>query len=139
MDKTKGPVVNDLTLRPIGRIFTGYRTPRECPRNIADENPPSRLEIDDRYLPALLGLEPGKFYDILYWLDRGDRSDASLVQTSRRTGGPIGVFRKRSPHRPNPIGLSRVELLAADGGCLTVGGLDCIDGTILLDIKPAVD
>jgi tRNA (adenine37-N6)-methyltransferase len=133
------PDGDDLTLRPIGRIFTGYRTPEDCPRNIADNNPPSRIQVDGRYLPGLLGLEAGKFYDILYWLDRGDRSDTKLVQTSRRTGGPIGVFRKRSPHRPNPIGLSRVKLLGVDGGRLTVGGLDCIDGTVLLDIKPALD
>jgi len=139
MNETNRPDANEPTLRAIGRIFTGYSTPDECPRNIADDNPPSRIEVDERYLPALLGLERGKFYDILYWLDRGDRSDAALVQTSRRTGGPIGVFRKRSPHRPNPIGLSRVKLLGIDGGSLTVGGLDCIDGTILLDIKPAVD
>jgi len=131
--------MNDLMLRPIGHVITGYRTPEECPRNISPDNPPSRLLIDERYRPALLGMRAGEFYDVLYWLDRGDRSDAMLVQTSRRTGGPIGVFCKRSPNRPNPIGLSRVELLAIDGASLTVGGLDCIDGTPLLDIKPAVN
>ena len=68
----------------------------------------------------------------------GDRSAGSLVQTSWRTGTPVGVFSKRSPHRPNPIGLSRVKLLAIDNGHLEVGGLDCIDGTVLLDIKPAI-
>ncbi len=127
-----------MTLMPIGRIFTGYAKTDDCPSNIGDENPPSRLEIHERYRPALLGMEVGRLYDILYWLDRGDRSEAKLVQTSRRTGNPIGVFCKRSPHRPNPIGLSRVRLFAIDDGSLTVGGLDCTDGTALLDIKPAV-
>jgi tRNA-Thr(GGU) m(6)t(6)A37 methyltransferase TsaA len=130
--------MSDMTLRPIGRIFTSYATPEDCPRNISDDNPPSRVEVDARYRPGLLALEVGKFYDFLYWLDGGDRSDEMLVQTSPSTGDPVGVFRKRSPNRPNPIGLSRVELLAIDGGSLTVGGLDCIDGTVLIDIKPAV-
>ncbi len=131
--------MTDMTLKPIGRILTGYRSPEDCPSNIAEANPPSRIEVNAACSPALLGLQTGKFYDVLYWLDRGDRSDDKLIQTSRRTGKPIGVFCKRSPHRPNPIGLSRVELLAIDGNDLTVGGLDCIDGTILLDIKPAVN
>ena len=130
--------MHDMTLMPIGRIFTGYAKTDDCPSNIGDDNPPSRIEIDERYHPALLGMEPGRLYDILYWLDRGDRSDAKLIQSSRRTGGPIGVFCKRSPHRPNPIGLSRVRLIAIDDTTLTVGGLDCTDGTALLDIKPAV-
>ena len=131
--------MTDMTLKPIGRIFTGYRSPEDCPSNIAESLPPSRVTVDDTYASALLGLEAGRCYDILYWLDLGDRSDEKLIQTSRRTGQPIGVFCKRSPHRPNPIGLSRVKLLGIDGNDLEVAGLDCIDGTVLIDIKPAVN
>ena len=127
-----------IALEPIGYILTGYARIEDCPRNVAPGLPHSRIHIDGRYLPGLLGLTPGRRYDILYWLDRGERSDACLVQTSRRSGEPAGVFAKCSPHRPNPIGLGRVVLHAIDGGVLEVDGLDCIDGTLLLDIKPAV-
>ena len=130
--------MNNMSLVVIGHIVTGYRSLDECPRNIAPNLPHSRVHVADRYAQALLGMMPGRRYDILYWLDRGDRSNAALVQTSRRTGAPAGVFTKCSPHRPNPIGLSRVTLHAIDDNVLEVDGLDCIDGTALIDIKPAV-
>lgn len=127
-----------IVLRPIGRIFTGYAGIEDCPRNLAPGLPHSRICVDAAFRPGLLGLIPGRRYDILYWLHLADRSDVFLVQSSRRSGEPAGVFAKCSPHRPNPIGLGRVVLHAIDGGVLEVDGLDCIDSTLLLDIKPAV-
>ncbi|MBT5435501.1 MAG: SAM-dependent methyltransferase [Rhodospirillaceae bacterium] len=128
----------NLRLVPIGHIMTGYCSLEECPRNIAAGLPHSYIHLEDRYAVALTGMVPGRRYDIVYWLDRGDRSSSCLMQTSHRTGEPAGVFTKCSPHRPNPIGLSRVVLHAIDGLALEVDGLDCLDGTPLLDIKPAV-
>ena len=128
-----------MMLVAVGHIVTGYRRIEDCPRNLAPGLPHSHVHVASRYAPALLGLIPGRRYDILYWLDQGGRSDAVLVQRSQRTGAPAGVFAKCSPHRPNPIGLGRVTLHAIDGTILEVDGLDCIDGTVLLDIKPAVE
>ncbi|MFE3838824.1 TrmO family methyltransferase domain-containing protein [Pseudogemmobacter sonorensis] len=72
--------------------------------------------------------------DLLYWFDRAPREVFRSV--SPHDGVERGVFAMRSPHRPNPVALSRVPLIGVEGHILVVGPLDCLDGTALLDIKP---
>jgi formylmethanofuran dehydrogenase subunit E len=98
----------------------------------------SRLEINPAYADALLGLAPGQQIDVLFYFDRS--SDTVPLQ-QRRHGDPAnppsGVFALRSPRRLSPIGVTRVEILAAEPYALVVAGLDAWDGSPVIDIKPA--
>jgi tRNA-Thr(GGU) m(6)t(6)A37 methyltransferase TsaA len=124
------------TLEPIGKIITPYKTLADCPRNIDPNGPQCELVLRDEMPEGLLGLAVGQPILILYWLEHADRS--SIRQNSRRTGELAGVFALRTPNRPNPIGAAVLPIEQIIDGVITVRGLDCIDGTPLLDIKPAM-
>jgi tRNA-Thr(GGU) m(6)t(6)A37 methyltransferase TsaA len=128
--------MTDMQLTPIGRIETSYRTLEDCPRNVDNDGPPCRLVVDPAFAPALLGLKVGQRILILYWFSGVDRH--RLHQTSRRSSEVAGVFALRTPNRPNPLGAAVVTITAIAGNVLTVPGLDCLDGTPLIDIKPAM-
>lgn len=125
----------EMQLRSVGHIETPWRRLEDCPRNIEPEGPVCRLVVAPEYAPALFGLQPGQMILVLYWLDRADRD--RLRQTSRNTGEEAGVFALRTPNRPNPIGAGVVRIERCTGNIIEVRGLDCLDGTSLLDIKPA--
>lgn len=134
-EKTALPAGFDAGLYFIGRIHTPWPTRADCPhRGDAEAGPVCRIALDPRWQPALAGLEPGQRLQILYWLDESRRD--LVTQRAHRTDGLRGTFALRSPVRPNPIASSDVVLLALDGPVLSVRGLDCRDGTPLLDIKP---
>lgn len=124
-------------LHPIGHIQTPYKTLADCPRNISAGGPRCRLVIDDALLDGLMGLQPGQKILILYWFDQADRS--VLQQNSRRTGELAGIFALRTPNRCNPIGAAVLPIETISGTTITVRGLDCLDGTPLIDIKPAME
>ena len=126
----------DAELRFIGHIETPYRSLAECPRNFEAQGPPCRLVLEKPFHAGLLGLSAGDQILVLYWLDRGERH--TLRAPSRRTGNLSGVFALRTPNRPNPIGAAQLRIEEIGDGALTVRGLDCLDGTPLLDIKPAM-
>ncbi|MCA8909996.1 MAG: SAM-dependent methyltransferase [Rhodospirillaceae bacterium] len=133
-------MADEIRLTPIGRIRTPFQTLAECPKWPNPDGPPARIELQEQYLPGLLGLteragQTTGEIDVLYWFDRAPRD--LLISTRPHDGITRGVFAMRSPHRPNPIAVSRVPLFSIDGNVLTVGALDCLDGTLLLDIKPA--
>ena len=129
-----GPLGVDATLTFIGRIETPWRTRAECPRRgDAEDGPPCRLVLDSRWIPACDGLEIGAELQLLYWMHEARRD---LVRLSPGHGDERGPFALRAPTRPNPIASSRVILHAVDGDVLEVRGLDCVNGTPLLDIKP---
>ena len=90
--------------------------------------------LDPVWHPALEGLEKYEVIEVLYWLDRSRRD--LLTQSPKSDKRTVGTFSLRSPVRPNPIGTSRVKLERIENGTVTVRGLDCLDGTPLLDIKP---
>ena len=124
------------TFKPIGEIVTPYKTLADCPRNIDPNGPPCELVLRDDLLGGLLGLATGQRILILYWLEHAKRS--AIRQNSRRTGELAGVFALRTPNRPNPIGVAVLSIEQIIDGVITVRGLDCLDGTPLLDIKPAM-
>jgi len=123
-----------MKLIAIGLIRTPYQQLDECPRNTSSDGPECRLILEPRFQDALDGLQPGSKIEILYWLDRAKCT--ALRRPSRRSGEIRGIFALRTPHRPNPIGSACVELLAIEAEQLIVRGLDCLDGTMLIDIKP---
>ncbi|MCT4370197.1 tRNA (N6-threonylcarbamoyladenosine(37)-N6)-methyltransferase TrmO [Yangia mangrovi] len=123
----------DAQLRFIGCIRTPFATRRDCPRQGDLDGPECRIEIDPEWAPALEGIERAERIQVLYWLDRARRD---LLTQSPHGGGTRGTFALRSPVRPNPIGISSVRLVRREGAVLVVQGLDCVDGTPLLDLKP---
>jgi tRNA-Thr(GGU) m(6)t(6)A37 methyltransferase TsaA len=122
-------------LKFIGKIRTPYRSVKECPSHVDIQGPTCQLVLDDKFRDGLKGLSPGQDILVLYWFENVDR--ARMVQTPRRGGERRGVFALRSPHRPNPIAASVVTIESIREGQVTVRGMDCLDGTPLLDIKPA--
>ena len=127
------PERTDARLVFIGRIRTPFATRDDCPRQGRQDGPICRVEVDEPWRPALEGIETFAELDLLYWMHEARRD---LLTQTPRGGATIGTFALRSPVRPNPIALSRVKLEGLQNGVLLVRGLDCLDGTPLLDIKP---
>ena len=131
----QAPTPSDAALTYIGRIHTPWQTRKECPRQGASEDGPvCELEIFEPWGAALEGVEELERIQVLYWLHEARRD--LVKQSPGNTGMTKGTFAIRSPVRPNPIGISVVTLVARNGNRLQVRGLDCLDGTPLLDLKP---
>ena len=131
---TDRPLRADAALTFIGTIRTPWTTREDCPRQGDPDGPECRLVLEAPWDAALDGAEAFATLDVLYWLNRARRD--LLLQAPAHADGPRGTFALRSPVRPNPIGLSRVRLVRRERAALVVRGLDCLDGTPLLDIKP---
>ncbi|WP_449043697.1 SAM-dependent methyltransferase [Paracoccus versutus] len=126
----------DAQLWFIGRIRTPWTRRGDCPhRGDAADGPDCRIELFEPWVPGLTGIEAHANLQILYWMDRARRD--LVLQNPKFGERATGTFALRSPVRPNPIASSVVRLLAVEGPVLTVRGLDCLDGTSLLDIKAA--
>lgn len=122
--------MDPLTLKPIGVVRSPYRTPLDAPRQGEFAAAQADVVLDGRFAGGLEGIEAGERLLIVWWAHEADRA------TLGRPGSD-GVFRMRTPHRPNPVCLSEVEVVQRDGPRLTVRGLEAIDGTPVLDIKSA--
>lgn len=141
-DLRQGEVVAELPKRDhdagvwfIGRIRTPWTTRADCPRQgDAESGPLCQIELEEQWLPALDGVAEQEQLQILYWMHEGRRD--LLRQSPRSDGRTKGTFALRSPLRPNPVASSVVALVGIEGNTLTVRGLDCVDGTPLIDIKP---
>jgi tRNA-Thr(GGU) m(6)t(6)A37 methyltransferase TsaA len=125
----------DAGLYFIGQIHTPWRERTACPRRGDPlSGPICRIELFDPWTKALEGIDHHDHLDILYWMNEARRD--LLLQAPRHAERALGTFALRSPVRPNPIALSRVKLIAVGENWLEVRGLDCIDKTPLVDIKP---
>jgi tRNA-Thr(GGU) m(6)t(6)A37 methyltransferase TsaA len=129
------PDDSDAQLYFIGRIRTPWARREDCPRQGRLDGPDCRIEVFEPWQAALEGIGAYAHLEVLYWLDRSRRD---LVRQNPKGDGTryFGTFALRSPQRPNPIGTSQVRLVAVEPGALVVQGLDCLDGTPLIDIKP---
>jgi tRNA-Thr(GGU) m(6)t(6)A37 methyltransferase TsaA len=117
----------------IGRIRTPWKTRSDCPKNARGSDAECTIEVDARYAAALDGVATCTHLVVLYFMDQARRD---LVVQVPRHGARRGTFALRSPVRPNPIAMSVVQLVRVEGTTLSVIGLDCLDGTPLIDIKP---
>jgi tRNA-Thr(GGU) m(6)t(6)A37 methyltransferase TsaA len=124
----------DASLYFIGRIRTPWKTRDECPKNARESDAVCTIEVDPRWAAALTGVETCTHLVVLYWMNRSRRD--LVLQVPRHYGVGRGTFALRSPARPNPIAMSVARLVGIDGTKLSVVGLDCLDDTPLLDIKP---
>jgi tRNA-Thr(GGU) m(6)t(6)A37 methyltransferase TsaA len=118
----------------IGIIHTPWRSRGECPKRGSQDGSICTIVVDERWRAALTGLAEHRRIQVLYWMHHARRD--LVLQTPNRTGQTTGTFALRSPVRPNPIASSVVELVAVEGATLQVRGLDCLDGTPLIDLKP---
>ncbi|HAS6506884.1 TPA: tRNA (N6-threonylcarbamoyladenosine(37)-N6)-methyltransferase TrmO [Vibrio parahaemolyticus] len=123
------------TLTYIGKITTPYTSVEECPNNIQAQGPTCQITVFEEFKRGLNGLAVDDNILVLYWLAGAHRDQMAQVG---REGGSKGTFALRSPHRPNPIGAAVLPIDAIDNGVITVRGLDCLDNTPLIDIKPAI-
>ena len=128
------PAPVDAGLTFIGRIMTPWTSRMETPRQGRHDGPVCRIEIYEPWVVALRGVEAFERLEVLYWLDRSRRD--LVLQSPASNGEVFGTFSIRSPVRPNPIGTSIVLLEKVEGNVLFVRGMDCLDGTPLLDLKP---
>lgn len=128
------PPATDAGLIFIGRIATPWTSRLECPRQGRHDGPLCRIEIFAPWIEALQDIQLFERLEVLYWLDRSRRD--LVLQSPAKDGTTRGTFSIRSPVRPNPIGTSIVRFERIEGATLFVRGLDCLDGTPLLDIKP---
>ena len=124
----------DAGLYFIGRIRTPWKERGECPKNARGSDAVCTIELDPRWADALKDVESCSHLVVLYWMDKSRRD--IVLQVPRHYGVQRGTFALRSPARPNPIALSVVRLLRVEGAKLSVVGLDCLDDTPLLDLKP---
>jgi len=121
-------------LKQIGVVHSPYQERMGAPSQGRHTNEESTLEVFADYEPALLDVEQCSHLIVLYWQDRANRS---ILQTRTPWGPEVhGVFATRSPNRPNPIGLCVVKLVEREGRFLKVQGMDALDGSPLIDIKP---
>jgi tRNA-Thr(GGU) m(6)t(6)A37 methyltransferase TsaA len=126
-------------VHPIGVVRSSMRDPADAPNQAFEGAPEAVLEIDPGLAQAVHRVQPGDELIVLTWLHLADRT----VMQTHPTGDPniplTGVFRTRSPDRPNPIGVHRVTVTALEGPTtLRVGALEAVDGTPILDLKIAM-
>jgi len=127
-----------LTLRPVGRVASPLVDPGEAPRQPDEGAPAAWLVFDPAMADAIRDLAVGDQVVVLTWLDRSRRD----VLTTRPRNDPnapeLGVFSTRGPDRPNPVGLHTVRITAIEGARVRVDGLEALDGTPILDVKPVL-
>jgi formylmethanofuran dehydrogenase subunit E len=121
-----------MKLNPIGVIHSPYKDRKECPPQGREEI--CEIEISGQYGEGLRDIDGFSHLILLYWLHSA--RDYSLLVKTPWDSKPHGLFATRSPNRPNPIGFSVVELIEINGNRLKVKGLDALEGTPLLDMKP---
>ena len=128
------PTANDAGLIFIGRIRTPWTSRLMAPRQGRHDGPICRLEVFEPWVPAIKGVDFYSNLEVLYWLSESRRD--LVLQSPKNNKITRGTFSLRSPVRPNPIGTSIVKFVGIEGNAVLVRGLDCLDGTPLLDIKP---
>ena len=124
-----------ISMNPIGRVISPYKDPKDVPRGLgAKHEVEGDLQIAEEFELGLADIEGFSHLYVIWAFDRS--TGYELTATPPTDNRSHGVFATRSPFRPNPIGLTVVSLLRRDGARLHVRGIDMLDGTPILDIKP---
>ena len=128
------PPARDAGLVFIGRIRTPWSSREDTPRQGSFDGPVCRLEIFEPWVLALKGVDFYEHLEVIYWLHQSPRN--LVLQSPKNNKSTRGTFSLRSPVRPNPLGTSIVRLVGIEGNTVLVRGLDCLDQTPLIDLKP---
>jgi tRNA-Thr(GGU) m(6)t(6)A37 methyltransferase TsaA len=121
-----------IHLQAIGHVENWFDTSAR-PEIIAATE--SRIVLDPALIDGLTGLEPGQRLMVLFYFDRSEGYDLLQHPRGDRNRERLGVFAIRSPNRPNPIGVTVVDVVEIEGNVLRVRGLDALNGTPVLDLK----
>jgi tRNA-Thr(GGU) m(6)t(6)A37 methyltransferase TsaA len=128
-----------LELTPVGTVESTLTDPSSAPKQGDEGASDAWIVFEPEVLDGLDGVEPGDEMIVVTWLHRA-RRDVRRVHPRSDPARPMqGVFTTRSPDRPNPIGLHRVEVLATHGARIHVRNLEAVDGTPVIDMKPLLD
>lgn len=123
-----------MQLQEIGVVHNDYKNLTDIPRQGRMSEEISEIEIHPAFTDGLLKIEQNKYLIVLYWAHLAKRD---ILKTLPPMSKEIhGVFASRSPGRPNPLSLCIAELIAREGTILRVKGLDALDGSSIIDIKP---
>ena len=131
--------VERYELRPIGFVESRLVDRASAPAQGDEGAPDARLAFEPRFGAGVRDLQAGMEIIVLTWLHRSDRDVLSTVPRGDPANRERGVFSTRSPDRPNPIGLHRVEILSIDGLRVRVRNLEALNGTPIVDVKPVLD
>ena len=127
-----------FTLRSIGTVESSLVDPSVAPRQPDEGAPEACLVFDVDVTEGLRGLKPGDTLELISWLDRARRDTLTVHPRGDPSRQLQGVFSTRSPHRPNPIGLHRVEVREVSGNRVRVNQLEALNGTPIIDVKPVL-
>ncbi len=127
------------SLEPIEVKVIGLVQRESAEENNQDPNLISRIVFNQELVPGLVGIEEFSHVFVIFWMHRVSESDKVLIHPGASSDRPVGIFATRAPVRPNPIGLTVVELVKREEDSLWVRGLDAVNGTPVLDIKPYPD
>ncbi len=130
--------MKSFQVNAIGRVESTLTDLSAAPRQPDEGAPAAWLVFEPAVREALADLHQGDEVLLLTWLDRASRDVLRVHPRGDPSRPEEGVFSTRSPHRPNPIGLHRVEITAVDGLRVRVRNLDAVDGTPILDVKPVL-
>ncbi|MEC3915862.1 tRNA (N6-threonylcarbamoyladenosine(37)-N6)-methyltransferase TrmO [Nocardia sp. CDC160] len=125
-------------LRPVGRVSSPLTDRTGAPRQPDEDAPPATIRLDPEFATAAADLRPGMRVVLLTWLHAARRDTLAVHPRGDRARPATGVFATRSPDRPNPIGLHEVTITAVGDAGFDVAGLEAIDGTPIVDIKPVL-
>jgi tRNA-Thr(GGU) m(6)t(6)A37 methyltransferase TsaA len=127
-----------VEIAPIGVVESPLTDRATAPRQGDEGAPDAWLSFEVGVLDGLQGISPGDELIVLTWFDRASRDVLRVHPRGDRTREPEGVFNTRSPDRPNPIGLHRVEVVSIEGARMRVRNLEALDGTPIVDVKPVL-
>lgn len=130
---------DSFEVRAVGRVESPLTEMDSAPRQGDEGGPDTWIEFEPDVLDAVEGVQPGDRIVILTWLDRADRDVLTVHPRGDISRPAAGVFATRSHHRPNPIGLHPVEVKQMDGPRMKVSGLEALDGTPVIDVKPVLE
>lgn len=128
--------MTSFKVKAIGRVESPLTDLESAPRQADEGAPEAWLVFEPDMLEGLLSLRSGDEVMVITWLHRARRDVLSVHPRGDASRAQEGVFSTRSPHRPNPIGLHRVEITAIDGRRIRVRHLEVLDGTPIIDVKP---
>jgi tRNA-Thr(GGU) m(6)t(6)A37 methyltransferase TsaA len=127
-----------VKLEPIGTVESPLKDPALAPKQGDEGAPEAWLVVEATVVEGLDGIRVGDDVIVLTWLDRAHRDVLRVHPRGDESRAQQGVFSTRSQHRPNPIGLHRVEVASIEGDRVLVRGLEAVDGTPIVDVKPVL-
>jgi tRNA-Thr(GGU) m(6)t(6)A37 methyltransferase TsaA len=127
-----------LEIAPIGVVESPLTERESAPKQGDEGAPVAWLRFEASVLEGLEGIRPGDEVIVLTWFDRASRDVLRVRPRDDPSREQQGVFNTRSPDRPNPIGLHRVEIVSIDGPRVEVRNLEALDGTPIVDVKPVL-